>query len=110
MARPRRWVLCSIPLAAIIGVAGSAVLAATSDHLTDPAVAVALFGWITLAYVFSGLVAWWRRPDSQFGPLLIVAGFAALLSNFSWANQPLVYSVGQALDLLPLVLFLHVFL
>jgi hypothetical protein len=33
--------------------------------------------WVTLSYVFGGLFAWRRRPDSRFGPLMIAAGFAA---------------------------------
>jgi signal transduction histidine kinase len=102
-----------IGLVVLGGVAAASVsigLAATSDHLAMPALHAALFNWITLSYVCCGLVAWRRRPDSRLGPLMIAAGFGASLSNLAWANSSVVHSVGLAFDLLPVVLFLHVFL
>jgi signal transduction histidine kinase len=42
--------------------------------------------------------------------LLIVAGFVNFLSTLSWSTRDVLYTLGQALDLLPPVLFLHVFL
>jgi signal transduction histidine kinase len=88
----------------------SIALAAASDHLDAPAVHAALFVWIMLSYVLSGLLAWWRRPDSAFGKLLVLVGFGAGLSNLAWSDQPLLFTLGQACDLLLVVLFLHVFL
>jgi signal transduction histidine kinase len=70
----------------------------------------ALVGWITLSYVLCGLIAWSRRPDSRFGPLLVAAGFAPALSTLSVASADVPHTVGEALRLLPPVLFLHVFL
>ncbi|MBA3583890.1 MAG: hypothetical protein H0W36_05055 [Gemmatimonadetes bacterium] len=29
-----------------------------------------LRAWITASYVFAGLVAWWRRPESRLGMLI----------------------------------------
>jgi hypothetical protein len=57
-----------------------------------------------------GLVAWWRRPANRFGPLLIVAGFVNFLSTLVWSSRDVLHTLGQALDLVPPVLFLHVFL
>src|SRR3954453_21596537 len=88
----------------------STALAYTSDHVGRPAVQSALFVGIMLLYVFSGLVAWRRQPDSAFGRLLILAGFVAGLSNLAWSGNPLLFTLGQACDLLVVVLFLHVFL
>ena len=69
-----------------------------------------LADWITLSYVLCGLVAWWQRPASRFGPLMIAAGFVNFLAALSWTTNDLSYTVGMLLDLVPPVLFLHVFL
>ena len=81
-----------------------------SAELGEPLVVAMLVNWNTAAYVLCGLVAWSRRPASRFGPLLIAAGFANFLSTLSWTTNDLSYTIGQALDFLPPVLFLHVFL
>ncbi len=92
----------------------SFVLALTSEvvhgELGEPMVVAILVNAITLAYVVCGVIAWWRRPDSRFGPLMIAVGFGNFLSTLSWTSNDLAYTVGQALDLLPPVLFLHAFL
>jgi hypothetical protein len=69
---------------ATIGIA-SAILAVllrlASDHSgPDPGLQAALLDWIILAFIVSGLVAWWRRPENRFGPLMIAAGLALCLS------------------------------
>jgi signal transduction histidine kinase len=69
-----------------------------------------LSNWLTLSYVLCGLFAWWWRPDSRFGPLMVAAGFANFISTLSWTTNDLTFTLGQALDLLPPVLFLHLFL
>ncbi len=86
------------------------MLAQTSDHVGEPGVSAALVDWITLPYVLAGLVAWSRRPESRFGALLVAAGFGNFVTTLSWANASLPYTLGQVLDWLPPVLFLHVFL
>ena len=86
------------------------VLAFTSDHLTDPGVRAALGIWITIPYIGAGLIAWWRRPDSRFGLLMIVAGFGTFLNLFVWANSIVLYTIGQAFDFLPPVLLIHLIL
>jgi signal transduction histidine kinase len=85
-------------------------LAYASDHVSEPGIRAALLDWIVLPYILAGVVAWWRRPDSRFGPLLVAAGFAMFLSGLQWSNAALPYTVGLTFDLLPVVLFLHVFL
>jgi signal transduction histidine kinase len=82
----------------------------TAQDLSQPGLRAALVDWVSLPYVLSGLVAWRRRPESRFGPLLIVAGFALTLTTLQWTRPALPYTVGQLLDLLPAVIFPHVFL
>ena len=107
---PRAAVLVAIALGGCVAAAFTILLGLTSDHLREPGVHVALQVWGLLSYILAGLVAWWRRPDSRFGPLMIVAGVGWFLSTLSSANLALPYTIGITFDLLPAVLFLHVFL
>jgi signal transduction histidine kinase len=105
---------------AVIAVAGgmaaaiSLVLALTNPgigfELGEPLVIALLADFITVSYVFGGLVAWSRRPASRLGPLMIAAGFLMFVTTFTWSENDIAYTVGQALDLVAPALFLHVFL
>ena len=86
------------------------MLALTSDHVREPEVQAALIVWVILAYVLAGVIAWWRRPESRLGPLMIAAGFGTFVSMLGWSNNDLLRTIGQTLDFLPPILFLHVFL
>jgi signal transduction histidine kinase len=79
-------------------------------ELGEPLVIAVLTGFLTLSYVLCGLFAWRRRPDSRFGPLMIAAGLANFVSTLVWSTNAVLHTIGQAVDLLPPVLFLHVFL
>jgi signal transduction histidine kinase len=66
--------------------------------------------WAGLPYILAGLVAWWRRPESRFGRLMVAAGFGIFISGLQWSSAALPYTLGLTVDLLPVVLFLHIFL
>jgi signal transduction histidine kinase len=83
---------------------------AVGADLGEPLVVALLANWITVSYVLCGLYAWWRRPESRFGVLMVAAGFANFVSTLSWTTNDLTFTLGMALDLVPPVLFLHVFL
>ena len=91
-------------------VRGHRCLASRNEELYQPALRVLLVWWVTLPYIFAGIVAWRRRPDSAFGPLMILAGFVTQLSILQWTSQPLFNTVGQLCDLLVAAVWLHVFL
>ena len=114
VAAPQRWVFFGVALAGIAAATTSFGLALSSEavsaDLGEPLVVAILSNWITLSYVLCGVLAWWHRPASRFGPLMIIAGFANSLATLSWASSDVLYSLGQSLDLVPPVLFLHVFL
>jgi signal transduction histidine kinase len=78
--------------------------------LGEPLVIALLADLITVSYVFGGLVAWSRRPASRLGPLMISAGFLMFVTTFTWSENDVLHTVGQALDLVAPALFLHVFL
>jgi signal transduction histidine kinase len=113
-AGPRPWWLWTLALAGC-GVATFSFVSAfysetVTTELGEPLVVAILVNWNTIAYVLCGLVAWSRRPESRFGLLLVAAGFANFLSTLSWTTNDLSYTIGQTLDFLPPILFLHVFL
>jgi len=109
--RPRPALPFAFVLAGAAGAAGAVILRLASDHGgPEPGLQAALLDWIALSYLVSGLVAWWRRPESRFGPLMVGAGFVVLLTTLSSANSPLLFTIGEALDLVPVAVFLHVFL
>ncbi|MBM2618349.1 hypothetical protein JIG36_22570 [Actinoplanes sp. LDG1-06] len=103
---PSRTLRVALASAAVAAAAMSLALARAADRLPQ----ATLFVWILLAYVFCGLLAWTRRPGSAFGRLMVLVGFGAALSTLAWSSDPVLFTVGQALDLLVVVLFLHVFL
>ena len=108
------WVLCAIAAAGFGVAAFSFVSAFYSETVTlelgEPLVVALLVNSITVSYVLGGLIAWTRRPESRFGPLMIAAGFANFLSTLSWTTHDVTYTIGQALDFVAPALFLHLFL
>ena len=70
----------------------------------------ALLAYLVLSYSLSGLIAWRRWPLSRLGPLMLAAGGAIFCSSLASASVPLVFTLGLVFDLVPAVLFLHVFL
>jgi signal transduction histidine kinase len=109
-APPRPLVIGGIALAGCAAAATSFALSLAGDFGRAPYVHATLVAWITLSYVLCGLIAWQRRPDTRFGPLMVVAGFAPALSRLAEANAGPLETIGEGLLLLPPVLFIHVFL
>jgi hypothetical protein len=102
-----RWVIVLMGA----GAAGTSVgFALSRNQLAEPGLQAALVNLITLPYVVAGVLAWSRRPDSRFGPLMVAAGFAMFLSCLQWSSASVPYTIGLAFDLLPAALFLHLFL
>ena len=56
---------------------------ALNSSRADPGLEGALSLWISLPYILGGLIAWWRRPDSNFGPLMLVAGWVTFITTGS---------------------------
>lgn len=88
----------------------SIVLAMAGDELVRPGLQAFLFNWITVPYLISGAIAWWRRPASRLGPLMIATAFVMALTALQWSSVPILLSLGHLLDMLPSAMFLHVFL
>ena len=109
-SRPTVRALWLTGLAGFVVVTGFSALAATSGRLVHPAVGVLVVSWVTVPYLVSGLIAWWRRPVSRLGPLMLAAGFVTPLSLLPFASNEIWVSVGELFEVLPVALYLHVFL
>jgi signal transduction histidine kinase len=107
---PRSWVLWATAVVTVGVVAGSMVLTLASDELDRRGLRAFLTAWIVIPYALSGMLAWWRRPASRLGPLMLATALAMALTSMQWSSQPIVHSVGNLFDMLPAALFLHVFL
>jgi signal transduction histidine kinase len=106
---PKPAAIVAIAIAGCLAGVLTIVLALSSD-LDEPGVKAALIDWITLPYIAAGLVAWWRRPDSRLGVLMIAGGSAIFLSTLAWTSYAVPYTVGQLFDIVPAAIFLHVYL
>ncbi|HEU4346839.1 MAG TPA: hypothetical protein VFR35_03530, partial [Actinoplanes sp.] len=106
MLRPTIALLTTIGTVLFAGLAAQIALGLTNGV---PPVHVVIIGWLTAAYSLSGLVAWRCRPELRFGPLMVLTGISSLVSTLSWADNPVLHTIGQAADVVPLVLIVHVF-
>ncbi len=77
----------------------SVALALAGDELVRPGLQALLFNWITVPYLISGTIAWWRRPASRLGPLMIATAFVMALTALQWSTVPILLSIGHLLDL-----------
>src|SRR5213083_1502935 len=107
-APPRPLVVRAIAIAGLLAAACSLALALTNDGVSG--VQVALLEWISVPYIAAGLVAWWRRPDGRLGVLMIAGGFATGISGLAFAEFSVPHTIGVIFDVLPAVIFLHVYL
>ncbi|MFL5924576.1 MAG: sensor histidine kinase [Gaiellaceae bacterium] len=73
----------------------------------DP-VQVFLLEWVAVPYIAAGVIAWWRRPGSRLGPLMVAGGLASAISGWQLAEAAGPYTFGAAFDIVPAALFLHV--
>jgi signal transduction histidine kinase len=83
-----------IVLAALAAGAGAIAVALTSDH-RDAQVAWAVFGpAVGWSFVFTGLYAWRRRPESRIGALMVWLGFAWFLTTLESSDAALPYTAA----------------
>jgi signal transduction histidine kinase len=91
-------------------VAGLIVVALVlaSDHRDDKAVFAVVGPAVGWSYIATGLYAWWRRPDSRIGLLMVLLGFAWFLFTLDSANSALLFTVSQVTGALWGSIFLHI--
>jgi hypothetical protein len=85
----------AVGVAAVAAAAVVVLLTLSADGVYQRNLRLALLLWCTLPFIAAGMLAWRRRPDSRFGPLLIAAGFVTPASVLQLSSQPVPSTVGQ---------------
>lgn len=100
-----------VPVLVAIALAGAA-LCAFSIHVATrkgvPDIQVALLQWISIPYIAAGLVAWWRRPGSRLGVLMIAVGFSTGVICLQFVDDTVLWSIGMLADIFAAAAFIHV--
>ena len=103
--RTRLW---GVPLVAALATAAAAASVAFALAAGHPdALQVFLLEWVGVPYIVAGVIAWWCRPESRLGPLMVAGGLASAFSGWQVADSAGAYTVGAAFDIVPAALFLH---
>jgi len=113
MSRLPRPVVVLVPALVLLGITAEWVLygpdapgLARRDELSLALIDL-LTGWTVAA---SGLVAWFRRPGSRTGPLLVGSGAAWFLSNFAAADVAVLATLAIWLEQLYRAPLMHAIL
>src|ERR671928_583048 len=85
-------------------------LVLTSNHEDQRVVAAILGPLIGLAFIGTGAFAWYRRPLNRFGLLMTAVGFAWFIGGMTESNNAVVYTVGNYVGPLYLVLVVQMLL
>ena len=107
-APSRAWTLGVVVFAGLVTPVYTAGLAFSDEEISS--LHIALLHWISVPYIVVGAIAWWRRPDSRLGMLMVAGGAAMGVSTLQFASSDLLFTIGAALDLVPAAIFLHLFL
>jgi PAS domain S-box-containing protein len=93
-------------------VAGGIAVALTtaSDHEEHPALAIALGLFVSMSFVFAGLIGWSRRPHNRTGMLMVAVGFGVLVGSLSEANYSLPHTLGALFGSMFIAIFIHLLL
>ena len=84
----------AIAAAALLCGVGDVLLVLGSDHLSDRDVWVVFGPAVGWSFVGAGLYAWQRRPESRFGLLMVLVGFAWFLGPVYASDVPVVFTLG----------------
>jgi signal transduction histidine kinase len=85
-------------------------LVVTSDH-EDMQLATAIVApMVGLAFISTGVFAWWRRPLNRFGLLMTSVGFAYFLAGVTESNNSTVFTIASYVAPLYLVLVIQMVL
>ena len=103
-----RRALWALGVAGFIAGAVPLVLALSApDDINDRALTAVfgpLIGW---SFIGTGLFAWYRRPENNFGALMAAVGFTWCISGLIVDSHPGVFIVGLVVNPLPFALLFH---
>jgi PAS domain S-box-containing protein len=106
----RRWLAAAFAVGLLL-TAASIALAAASDRDDGPsALFIAVAITAGFAFVVSGLIALWRRPENRTGLLMAVVGFAWFFNALTASDQEWVFAAGFVLAGIAFGAFVHLML
>ena len=105
-----RKALITIGLVGVLLGAFTAYAILTSDHVDKRGVETTLALTIGWGFIGAGLVAWWRRPENNFGPLMTATGFLFFVSELGASNLPWVLALSGLFGNLFLGVVVHMLL
>jgi hypothetical protein len=89
-----RRALWALGCAGLLAGAAAAALTLSSAHVRDPWVGATLGSLVGWSFIFTGLFAWWRRPDERTGALMAAVGFAWFAASLATADASWVFTLG----------------
>jgi signal transduction histidine kinase len=108
-AAPRhlRWISGA---AILVAAAAISVGTAASDHTDVRGLWIAGSAAITCGFLGVGLFVWTRRPDNRVGPLMVAVAFSWVVSDLSFSNSALLFSLGVILSQVFIAVTVHLLL
>ncbi len=95
--RDLRPTLIALGFAGLLAGAGGAALLLTGDRFDNGVAFAVLAAVITWSFIGAGVFAWWHRPESRTGALMVGVGFAWVLNALTGSDAPGVFIVGALL-------------
>ena len=89
-----RRALCGIGLFAAVLIAAEFAIVLSSDHNTSPVADAIIIGVVIASWVGTGLYAWWRRPQSRIGALMVWVGCLFFFQALTSSDSRLIFTLG----------------
>jgi signal transduction histidine kinase len=106
--RSLRTALIALALAGVVLIGIATAILVGSDHKAANDDVVRVLGpLIALAFLGTGLYAWWRRPDNRIGALMVAVAFVWTIGALSASDVPEVFVIGLLFSPLAYGLLLH---
>jgi signal transduction histidine kinase len=85
-------------------------LVVTSDHEDQKALTAIVAPIVGLAFIGTGVFAWWRRPLNRFGLLMTSVGFGYFLGGLTESNNATVFTLASYIGPLYIVIVVQMVL
>jgi PAS domain S-box-containing protein len=86
---------------------GAVALVLTSNHEDDLVFVIAALLLSAWSFILGGLLAWARRPENRFGPLLVAVGLTVFIGALSASNSSLPFTLGYVFGGVFIAVFIH---
>jgi signal transduction histidine kinase len=86
----------AIAVAALAVAGGVVAVVLTSDNEDVGTVFAVFWPAVGCSFVGTGLYAWRAKPESRIGALMVLLGFAWMLSSLQYSNSALIYTLAVA--------------